>query len=65
MTQSGSVVSRDIGSDVFKARCSQKHRHSSVCLTVLQEQLCTAQLHGYTGKGKHEPRKPRRILTFY
>lgn len=65
MTWSGSVVSRDIGSDAFKDRCSQKHRHNSVCLTMLQELLCTSQLHRDTGKEKQELRKARRVFTFY
>lgn len=65
MTWSGSVVSRDVGSDAFKARCSQKHRHNSICPTTLQELVRTSQLHKYTGKEKHELRKPRRDFVFY
>lgn len=41
----------DISSDAFEARGSQNH---SVCLTKLQELLCTSQLHKCTKQEKQE-----------
>lgn len=61
MTWSEPVVSGDTGSDAFKARCSQKHRHNSICLSYKN---FFAPLR-YTGNAKHELRKPRRLSISY